>query len=171
MRLSNLPNRTIKLLKYYSGRGCCKCSETEWRKALLGHLLSHWRYKAFIRSLSLSLSLSLSYMQDWNYLAHNWLLGPSVEVWASIHLWLVDLDFCSRWQRWKRALLPLFIFIYLNFFLYPYFLLPLLSLIRMHLSSSLFNERGVIQKKKKKKNQNLNWAYQIRLSKSWSLRD
>ena len=62
LRLSNLPNRTIKLLKYYSGRGCCKCSETEWRKALLGHLLSHWRYKAFSGlSLSLSLSLSLLY--------------------------------------------------------------------------------------------------------------
>ena len=63
-----------------------------------------------------------------------------------------------------------FYFYLFNFFLYPYFLLPLLSLIRMHLSSFLFNERGVIQEKKKKKS-NLNWAYQIRLSKSWSLRD
>ena len=50
LRLSNLPNRTIRLLKYYSGRGCRKCSEREWRKSLVGSSTQSLnRYKAFVR--------------------------------------------------------------------------------------------------------------------------
>lgn len=89
LRLSILPNQIIKLLKQYSGRGCCECSEPLKEN----EDKPYWVICSVIENIKLLLgklncSWSISYQQECKFFSSQFgCLGfLQSEVWARIHL-------------------------------------------------------------------------------------